>query len=96
MNYFNQNVCPYCNTKLHNFNTSNQNQKGYTCRKCHYTTWVNHTTIDENINDSYNIQSENDIMTNAKPFSKITKKEFKLIGIGMMIMFIIHELSKLF
>lgn len=30
MNYFNQNVCPYCNTKLHNFNTSNQNQNSYT------------------------------------------------------------------
>lgn len=44
---FNKGICPKCNAKLVCFDTDSQGGRGYICRKCNYTTWVNYTHIDK-------------------------------------------------
>lgn len=37
---YNNGICPKCGTKLTHFDNDSQGGRGYTCRKCGYTTWV--------------------------------------------------------
>ena len=48
---FNNGVCSNCNSKLINFDRDSQGGRGYTCKKCDYTTWVSYNRVDKNYNN---------------------------------------------
>lgn len=39
---YNNGYCPNCGEKLRHFDTDSQGGRGYTCKKCGYTTWVSY------------------------------------------------------
>lgn len=45
---YNNGVCPHCGTKLTNFDMGSSGARGYTCKKCNYTTWVSSNRVDKN------------------------------------------------
>lgn len=48
---FNNGICPYCNTKLNCFDMDSQGGRGYTCKRCDYTTWVSYPSVDKDFED---------------------------------------------
>ncbi len=43
---YNGGRCPRCGKKLVYFDTDSQGGRGYTCRRCNYTTWVSYSCVD--------------------------------------------------
>jgi tRNA(Ile2) C34 agmatinyltransferase TiaS len=39
---FNNGICPFCKEPLKYFDTDSHGDRGYTCDKCNYTTWVSY------------------------------------------------------
>lgn len=39
---FNGGVCPRCGEKLECFDMASDGSRGWTCRKCNYTTWCSY------------------------------------------------------
>lgn len=48
---FNNGICPYCNIKLRCFDMDSQGGRGYTCKKCDYTTWASYPSVDKDFID---------------------------------------------